>query len=319
MNRQLRLFAGLFALLALTTAANAEVPAGAATPPTPEAHFTFRPGADGQLIDYEQLIDYLKILDAASPRLELREIGASPLGRPMFVAFISSEQNIRRLDELRDINRRLALDPAIPDPERDALVARGRVFLMATLSMHATELAPCQALPLYAHELVTSVDPAITRQLDDVVWMVVPAHNPDGLDLVVENYRKYRGTAWDGASLPAVYHRYVGHDNNRDFVTLTQSDTRAVSRLFSTEWFPQVLVEKHGMGASGPRFYCPPSNDPIAENIEAGIWNWVAVFGTNWRATCPRTAWRAWRSTGRSTSTGPAPPRPRFGRTWFRC
>ncbi len=289
MNRQLRLLVVFLALSALTTAATAEIPAitaaavsaGAAPPPTPEAHFAFRPGADGQLIDYEQLIDYLRILDAASTRLELREIGVSPLGRPMYVAFISSEQNIRRLDELREINRRLALDPAIPDPERDGLIARGRVFLMATLSMHAGELAPCQALPIYAHELVTSVDPAIMRQLDDAVWMVVPAHNPDGLDMVVENYRKYRGTAWDGASLPAVYHRYVGHDNNRDFVTLTQTDTRAVSRLFSTEWFPQVLVEKHGMGVSGPRFYCPPSNDPIAENIEAGIWNWVAVFGTN--------------------------------------
>lgn len=281
MKRSCRFPACLPVLLALACVAAAGETVAAVAPPTPEAHFSFRPGADGQLIDYEQLIDYLRLLDAASPRLELREVGASPLGRPMFVAFISSEENIRRLDELRDINRRLALDPALPDPERDDLIARGRVFVMATLSMHAAELAPCQALPLYAHELVTSDDPAVARQLDATVWMIVPAHNPDGLDMVVENYRKYRGTSWDGASLPAVYHRYVGHDNNRDFVTLTQDDTRVISRLFSTAWFPQVLVEKHGMGGSGPRFFCPPTNDPIAENIEAGPWNWVAVFGTN--------------------------------------
>jgi hypothetical protein len=255
--------------------------AAATTAPTPEAYLSFRPGADGQLVDYEQSIGYLKALDAASPRLELREIGTSPLGKPMYAAFISSAANIARLDELRAINRRLALDPAIPEAERADLVARGRVFIMATLSMHADELAPSQAFPLYAHELVTSEDPAVTRQLDDVVWMVVPAHNPDGLDMVVDNYRKYKGTPWEGASLPGIYHRYAGHDNNRDFVTLTQSDTRAISRLTSTDWFPQVMVEKHGMGTSGPRFYCPPSNDPIAENIEAGIWTWIAVFGTN--------------------------------------
>ena len=261
--------------MALASSALAEAP------PSPEAYFSFRPGAEGRLVDYEQLIGYLKALDQASPRLELRQIGISPLGRPMFVAFISSEQNIARLDELREINRRLALDPSIPEAERAGLLDRGRVFILATLSMHADELAPCQAFPLYAHELVTSRDPAITHQLEEAVWMVVPAHNPDGLDMMVENYRKYRGTPWEGSSLPRVYHRYVGHDNNRDFVTLSQEDTRAISRLFSTEWFPQVMVEKHGMGSSGPRYYCPPYHDPIAENVEAGLWSWITVFGTN--------------------------------------
>ncbi|MCU0292271.1 MAG: hypothetical protein MUF10_09835 [Thermoanaerobaculaceae bacterium] len=274
MTTQRRFLAGLGCFLLAAGAL------AAAALPTPEAHFGFKPGADGLLVDYEQILAYLKVLDAASPRIEVREIGRSPMDKPMVVAFVSSADNIRRLDELHAINRRLALDPAIPDPERADLVARGRVFLLATLSMHASELAPAQAFPLYAHELATTEDPALLRQLDNVVWMVVPAHNPDGLDMVVANYRKNKGTKWDGASLPSVYHRYVGHDNNRDFVTLTQEDNRAVSRIMSTEWFPQVMVEKHGMGSSGPRFYCPPSHDPIAENIEAGLWSWIAVFGT---------------------------------------
>lgn len=251
----------------------------AAAPPSPQAHFGFPPGADGMLMDYGQIVAYLKLLDEGSPRVELRQIGTSPLGKPMYVAFISAAENIARLDELHAINRRLALDPEIPEAERAELVARGRVFLLETLSMHANELAPCQAFPQHAWELATSDDPAVLAQLASVVLMVVPAHNPDGLDMVVENYRTYKGTPWDGADLPAVYHRYVGHDNNRDFVTLTQDDNRAISRLTSTEWFPQVMVEKHGMGGAGPRFYCPPSHDPIAENVEAGVWTWIATFG----------------------------------------
>ncbi|HPC82263.1 MAG TPA: M14 family zinc carboxypeptidase [Thermoanaerobaculaceae bacterium] len=251
----------------------------AAAAPSPEARFGFPPGADGMLLDYEQIVAYLKLLDESSPRIEMRQIGTSPLGKPMYVVFVSTPENIARLDELHAINRRLALDPELPDTERAGLVARGRVFVLETLSMHANELAPCQAFPQHAWELATTEDPAVLAQLANVVLMVVPAHNPDGLDMVVENYRTYKGTPWDGADLPAVYHRYVGHDNNRDFVTLTQEDNRAIARLTSTEWFPQVMVEKHGMGGAGPRFYCPPSHDPIAENIEAGVWTWIATFG----------------------------------------
>ena len=118
--------------------------------------------------------------------------------------------------------------------------------------MHSGEVGPSQSLPIYAYRLATTEDPLVLTQLDDVVLMVVPCHNPDGMDMVVENYRKYVGTEYEGSTLPRVYHKYVGHDNNRDFVTLTQEDTRVIAALYSTEWYPQVLVEKHQMG-SGER------------------------------------------------------------------
>jgi hypothetical protein len=73
----------------------------------------------------------------------------------------------------------------------------------------------------------------------------------------------------------------VGHNINRDFVTLSQKDNQAISRLFSHSWFPQVMVEKHQMGSTGPRYFVPPNHDPIAENIDAGLWNWIGLFGMN--------------------------------------
>ena len=249
--------------------------------PSPASVLGFEPGADRKLMDYEQLVDYMTQLAAASDRVEMREVGESPLGRPMFVAFISSAENLDRLDELREINRRLALDPAIPDSEREALIVQGRVFVMETLSMHSGEVAPSQSLPLYAYAMATTDDPELLQQLDDVVLMMVLCHNPDGMDMVVEHYRTYVGTKYEGSSLPRVYHKYVGHDNNRDFVALTQEDTRVISRLYSTEWYPQVLVEKHQMGSTGPRYYVPPNHDPIAQVIDEGLWNWSAVFGAN--------------------------------------
>jgi hypothetical protein len=81
--------------------------------------------------------------------------------------------------------------------------------------------------------------------------------------------------------MPGVYHRYVGHDNNRDFVILSQSDTRAIARIYNRDWLPQVMVEKHQMGSRTARYFVPPNHDPIAENIDARIWNWSGIFGSN--------------------------------------
>ncbi len=252
-----------------------------ATIPSPESVLGFTPGSDRHLMDYGQLVDYLQRLAAVSPRVEMREVGLTPLGRPMFVVFISSPANIARLDELRSINKRLALDPRIPVGERAELVNEGRVFVMETLSMHSDEVAPSQSLPIFAYRMATTDDPEVMARLDAVVQMFVPSHNPDGMDLVVEHYREYLGTPYEGSDLPRVYHKYVGHDNNRDFVALTQEDTRVISDLYSTEWYPQVLVEKHQMGSTGPRYFVPPNHDPIAENVDEGLWNWSAVFGSN--------------------------------------
>ncbi len=199
----------------------------------------------------------------------------------MYIAFISSEENLKNLEELKEINRRLALDPDIPGQERNLLIEKGKVFFLATLSMHSNEVGPSQSAPLIAYEWISSGDPDKVTMLDNVVYMMVPCHNPDGMDMVVHNYRKYKNTKYEGSSMPGLYHKYVGHDINRDFVSLTQEDNQAISRIFSTDWYPQVMIEKHQMGSTGPRYFVPPMNDPIAENVPAEIWNWTGIFGSN--------------------------------------
>lgn len=249
--------------------------------PDPVSHFGFEPGSDYMLFNYDKLIDYLQKLDKSSPMLRLVENGQSPMGRKMYIVFISSEKNIRNLDKLREINRELALNPDLSEKKQSEYIRDGKVFFLATLSMHSTEVAPTQALPLIAHKLITSSDPLIKKYLDDVVYMAVPSHNPDGMEMVVDNYNRYKGTQYEGASLPGVYHKYIDHDNNRDFVTLTQEDTKAVARIYNLDWFPQVMIEKHQMGSAGVRYFVPPAHDPIAENVDAELWAWTGIFGTN--------------------------------------
>ncbi|TFH23678.1 MAG: hypothetical protein E4H10_11750, partial [Bacteroidia bacterium] len=245
----------------------------------PSVFFGFEPGSDRNLFTYEQLIEYLVKLDGESDRIHMEEIGHSPMGRPMYIAFISSEENIANLDAMKKVNRELALNPDIDPGVLEDMVTKGKVFVLATLSMHSSEVAPSQAAPLIAYDLATTSDPKKLEWLNNVVYMMVPNHNPDGMDLIVEDYLKNKGTKYEGASLPAVYHKYVGHDNNRDFVILSQEDTKAIAGIYNLSWFPQVMVEKHQMGSTGARYFVPPNHDPIAENVPAGIFHWSGVFG----------------------------------------
>jgi hypothetical protein len=41
------------------------------------------------------------------------------------------------------------------------------------------------------------------------------------------------------------------------------------------------MVEKHQMGSTGTRYFVPPNHDPIAENVDAEMWTWTSVFGSN--------------------------------------
>lgn len=255
-------------------------PLSAQTGPSPQDFFGFVPGSDRNLFDYDQLIAYCRQLDAASPRIMLKETGVSTMGKKIYILFISSPQNLEKLDRYKEINRKLALDWKMADAGRDALIAEGKVFLLATLSMHSNEVGPSQSAPQIAYTLANTQDPAMLKCLDNVVFMMVPNHNPDGMQLVVDNYRKYKGTPYEGSNYPGLFNKYVGHDNNRDFVTLTQQDTKVIANIYNNEWFPQVMVEKHQMGSTGVRYFVPPMHDPIAQNVDEGIWNWSWVFGS---------------------------------------
>lgn len=246
----------------------------------PKSYFGFTPGDDRQLINYEELISYLKTLDASSGKVSIEQIGQSEMGKPMYLVFVSSEANISKLQRLKEINRELALNYNLQATELDKLIEEGKVFFLFTLSMHSSEVTPSQAAPLIAYELITSKDPKILNILDNTVYMMVPSHNPDGMNMIVEHYKKNLGTKYEGSSMPGVYHKYVGHNINRDFITLTQSENKAIAKVYSTEWFPQVMVEKHQMGSSGPRYFVSPPHDPVSENIQPGIWNWMRIFGS---------------------------------------
>ncbi|MCR4375426.1 MAG: peptidase, partial [Acidobacteria bacterium] len=67
-------------------------------------------------------------------------------------------------------------------------------------------------------------------------------------------------------SLPRLYQKYIGHDNNRDFFASTQPETENMNRVLYHEWFPQILYNHHQSGPAGTILWSPPLRDPFNYN-----------------------------------------------------
>jgi hypothetical protein len=242
--------------------------AALAQPPSPEQHFGHAMGADRTVLDWDRVVSWFRLLEKHSPRVKFLEYGKSTEGRPMIAAVISAPDNLKNLEKYLEIQRRLA-DPRITAPEEAARLAReGRTFVLITCSVHATEIASTHTAVEFAWKLATAQDAKTQRILDNVILVLAPSINPDGLDLVTAWYRRTLGTKFEGTSPPELYQKYVGHDNNRDWYFFTQAENRAVVEKLHNVFRPQIVYDVHQMGPYGARMFVPPWLDPIEPNID---------------------------------------------------
>jgi zinc carboxypeptidase len=268
-------------LLALTLLAATPAAASASPAPTPESFLGHPVGADRKLADWSQITRYFETLDQASERVSLQRLGKSTLGKPMWMALISSAANLRDADRHRATARRLADPRGLTAEQAESLIGQGKVMLLVTCNIHSSEIGASQMAMEWAHQLATSEDPEVGRWLDDVILLLMPSINPDGTDMIVDYYRKYLGTAWEGGRLPWLYHHYAGHDNNRDWYMLNLEETRVVNRVLHHEWFPQVFLDEHQMGATTPRIFVPPYADPHTPLVHPLQWRINDLVGTH--------------------------------------
>jgi hypothetical protein len=266
----------LVALALLLAAVNAN-----AALQSPSQFLGFEVGADRKLADYKQIISYLRALEAASPRVKVESLGKTTLGEDFVMAVISSEANIRSLDRIRETSKKLADPRGLSEAQTDQLAREGKSIVLVTCNIHSSEIASSQMAMEWAYDLARANDPETKRRLDNVVLLLVPSLNPDGETMITDYYRKFVGTRYEGGRLPWLYHHYVGHDNNRDWFMLTQTETKALSRAVYHEWYPQVWVDEHQMGTDGPRMFIPPFADPVDPDVHPLIWREANLIGTN--------------------------------------
>lgn len=253
--------------LGLSLIAAGALPAQAPPPPpSPAQVLGHAVGESGWLAEWAEIFGYFAQLDSASAAVRVETIGESVEGRPMIAAIITSEANQARLEEIRAAQARLADPRTVPERELQDLYRRQPAVAFIGASLHGNEIMATQMSMELAHTLVT--DPSLREALEDVVVILVPAMNPDGLDITREWWLRTRGTEYAGSPMPWLYHHYTGHDNNRDFFMVTQPETRAVTRLLYEEWFPQVVYDVHQMGNRQERFFVPPFADPLNPNVD---------------------------------------------------
>jgi len=257
--------------------------------PVPETFFGHPIGAEKKLARWDRIVEYMQIVAGASDRVHFEEVGRSTNNNPFVLLVISSPANLQRLDHYRQINRRL-FDPRTITSEDEArrLIREGRVFVLVTCSMHATEVGATQMSIEFVHRLATENSPEMQSILDNVIFLLVPSLNPDGQIIVTDWYNKTLGTPYENAPLPWLYHPYVGHDNNRDAYMFTQKETKLIGKIVFQDWLPQVWLDEHQMGSNGARIFVMPAMDPINPNVDPVIYRNTGLLGFGQAAALER-------------------------------
>jgi hypothetical protein len=258
-----------FLLAPLTTAAQA---------PSPQEAFGFPPGADYELADYDQMKSYFHELAEASARVEIQEIGRSAKGEPILLLFISSEDNLRRLDDWRNTAEQLAR-ARIGEDEAHSLAASGKAVVWVDGGMDDQEYATAQMTPSLAYRLATEESEEMRFIRDNVVILFNPVLNPDGIVNDVSWYREVRGTPYETTRPPRLGQPWAGTDNNRDWFMNNQPETQAVSRILYRTWYPQIVYNQHQAAPSYARIFIPPFADPVNPDIHPGVTTGVNLVG----------------------------------------
>jgi murein tripeptide amidase MpaA len=244
----------------------------AANVPAPADVLGFTPGDDRKLASWSQVVDYFKRLSQASNRVKFEELGKTTMGAPFVLATISAPETLARLDTYKDIQRRLA-DPrtlgrgARAEVTAEGLISNGKTVVLITCGIHSTEVGGTLSSMLIAHRLASSNDPEIQKILHETIILLVPSLNPDGVDIVKNWYDKTLGTPYEGTSPPELYHKYTGHDNNRDWYTFTQVETQLTVDKIHNVWHPQIVHDIHQQGENGSRIFLPPYMKPVEPNV----------------------------------------------------
>ncbi len=248
----------------------------------PEEFLGHQVGADRKLADYDQIQKYFTALDEESEKIKILTIGESTLGKPMIMAVITSESNMLELDRYRGITKQLRNARHISGQQARELSREGKVIVMITCSLHASEIAASQMSMEFAYNLVTGNTPFdSSKVLEDVIILLAPTINPDGVQMVTEWYRKYVGTKYEGSRMPWLYHHYAGHDNNRDWFMFNLPESRAVTKVLYHDWIPQIHIDEHQMGSSGARLFVPPFDNPPIPAVHPLVWRGIGLMGMN--------------------------------------
>jgi hypothetical protein len=240
---------------------------------------------------------YLKCLADASPRIEVRTYGTTYEGRELCYAVVSSEENIRNLENIKGSIALLADPRQTSETEAIRAVSATPAIAWFEFSIHGDELSGVDAALFLAYYLV-AVEDSLTKQVrDNVVIIVDPNQNPDGRERFLALLSQWKSTR-PNPDNQSVEHstfwpwgrgNHYLFDLNRDWIPFLNSETRARAAAI-LDWHPQLLVDAHEMGAFESFLFSPP-REPFNPNVTASLKKWLDVFSRDQARAFDKFGW----------------------------
>ena len=255
------------------------VPVSAEPLTSPEDFLGYPVGADFKLARWERIVEYFQLVGEGSDRVLVEEIGRSTEDQPYILATISSSETIRDINRYKRLQRKLSHPNEIEEGQRDTVLDESKAVILVSCALHSSEIGSSQMAMELLYQLATENDPRTQEILENDIILLVPSANPDGINKVVDWYESSLGKPWEGRGMPWLYHKYVGHDDNRDWFMITQKETRILTDVLYRQWYPCIIYDIHQMGSGGSRFFVPPFFDPINPNVDPLIHESLKIIG----------------------------------------
>jgi len=232
-----------------------------------------------------KIVNYFQHVAAnATSIVKLEQYGQTNESRPLLLSFISSVENINRLEQIRLNNLRLAnlaKDRAAPVEEN----APALVWL--SYNVHGNETSSSEAAMMTIWALVDPSNTKTKEWLKNTVVIIDPCINPDGRDRYVNWFNSIVGKKMN-PSLSAREHRepwpggrtnHYNFDLNRDWAWQTQLESQQRMKMYN-QWMPYVHVDFHEQGVNNP-YYFAPAAQPYHEVITQWQRDFQVTIGRN--------------------------------------
>ncbi len=213
-----------------------------------------------QFTRHHEVVDYYQYLAATdSARVQLNEYGKTNERRPLLLAYISSENNIKNIEKIRE--EHMASTQGQGNPSK--------AIVWLSYNVHGNESVSTEASMQTAYELLTSK----SDYLENTVVLVDPCINPDGRDRYVNWYNETKNTPSNFDPNSKEHHEgwlngranHYMFDLNRDWAWLTQVESQQRLKFFN-KWLPHVHADFHEQGVDNP-YYFAPAAEPYHEVI----------------------------------------------------
>lgn len=243
-------------------------------------------GWGGEISSHAEIERYCHALVKAAPdRCQLVTYGRTYQGKDLITLVITSADNLKRLDQVRQRNLALA-DPRITPLNRAAeIAAQAPAVVWLAYCVHGNEASPSDAAVLTAYHLLADRRPQTHDLLDKLVVIIDPLQNPDGRDRFVAFHRETRGGFDQDHPLasdrlerwPTGRFNHYLFDMNRDWYLQSQKESVARVAAF-LRWKPQIFVDAHEMGPESS-FYFDPATDPYNSHTLGRQKDWHMKIG----------------------------------------